>query len=134
MALQSEGHAETVLADKHEIVMQTAKALLVGLDTHLGLHHGCAENEIQLIFFQFAVDGAQRASAGGIGGRGLKGFVDGYGIDLFHNFSPIYFVRHLAIPVGIMYNRTIIILYHISPQIASATTKKRRMYVIRKHG
>jgi len=49
-----------------------AKALLIGTDPNVRLHHGSAQNQIQLVLLQLAVKGAKGASTAMIGGRSLK--------------------------------------------------------------
>jgi hypothetical protein len=71
--------------------MSAAKALLVGLYSHVGFHHRCAENEIELVVLKFVIKSAERAAAAMISGRCLECFVDGYCINIVHYFvSPCY--------------------------------------------
>jgi hypothetical protein len=93
VAFQSQGHAEAVLTKEHQIVMQTAKALLVGFDANVRLHHGGSKDEIQLVLLQLTIDSTHRASAGCIITGGFKRFIYGYGINLFHkNLRYLHFL------------------------------------------
>ena len=53
-----------------------SKAGLVGLDANIGLHHRGAQNNIQFVLLQLAIERAKRTAAGLVGGRGLKRLVD----------------------------------------------------------
>ena len=73
--------------------MVAAKAFRIGLDPDIGLHHGCAEDKIQLPRLKTALKQAYRAIAGGRGRRlRVVDLTDRYGIDLFHK----YFLLHAA--------------------------------------
>jgi hypothetical protein len=103
VTFQRQRHAKAVLADEHEIIVKTAKALLVGLDTHIRLHHGSTENKIQLIFLQLAVNGTHGATAGCVIAGGFESFVYGYRINLFHrNLRYLHFL--LDFSERIVYN------------------------------
>ena len=87
VAFQCQRHAKTVFARQHHVVMNTAKAFLVGLYAHVGLHHGRAENEVKFVVLQLVVKGAEGAAAGTIGGACLKCLVYGSRIYLLHIFD-----------------------------------------------
>jgi hypothetical protein len=79
VTFKSECHAKAVFANEHHIVVRAAKARFIGFDTDVGLHHGCTENQIQFVFFQFAIERAKGASARRICRRRFKRLVDRYG-------------------------------------------------------
>ena len=86
VALKGQRHSETVLHNEHHVIVSFAKAFLVGLYSHIGLHHGSSEDKLQLIVFKLIIKSAKRTSAGVVGGGRLEGFIYGYGINLFHSF------------------------------------------------
>ena len=57
-------HSETVLSHEHLVIMKSAKALLIGLDSYVGLHHGCAEDKVKLVRLKLFIKIAKRTTAG----------------------------------------------------------------------
>ena len=72
------------ITGSYKAVERAAEAKLVGTLSNIGLHHRSAENDIQLILLKLTIKRAEGAFGRIRGHTGVKCFVYGYGIDLFH--------------------------------------------------
>ncbi len=105
VALKHERKAQAVFADQHFAVMLWAEALRVCLYPNIGLHHGCAQNKVELVLLQLGIKGAKGAArnafllALALHMR-LKRFVYRYGVNGFHKKSflkAVYMINNFKI-------------------------------------
>ena len=89
MTFENQSEAEPVALFKHLVEMLSAEALFICFDPDVRFHHGSAENNAKLVFFQHVVEQTERTVRRLVQNGMLKRFVDRYGIYLFrHGFLP----------------------------------------------
>ena len=91
MAFQNQSQSEAVSPLEHLIKMMLAEALFVSFDTDIRLHHGGAENDVKLVFFEHVVHEAKRTIRRFVPGRTVKSFIDWDGINFFHHDGVLPF-------------------------------------------
>ena len=56
VTFKSQCHSEAILAHKHHIIVRAAKTGFICSDSDVGLHHRCAEDQLQLVLFKLFAD------------------------------------------------------------------------------